>query len=543
MSSVPTDHEYVLCSVHDEHGLPSVRLDAPQRLTLELQNLMGRDLSLGEGCRIRLDLGRLGAGVTLDPERVTCSDLRVASFADGVLELAPPGSHGWWFRDDGIRIELDGVSVSGEPGAGFVSFELAGFAREVDQRQDVAVVLLRAPAAAAALAAHWADGNEVTVRVGGPRRENELTLEVTVAGDAPVELAAQGASPRLYVVPFVGTWPGLDMVATPEAGLDFVLAPAEGAQWSVERLDSQSPAWVVTPQPGAPALGSQEQPELRLELTGLVADRGPGVAHVAVYAVDVPGVGDRVDLLSIRLVTASVRIVSFTVTPARLENINTPTPVYVSWEVTNASAVTLSGYGKVDDKQDRLELFVEESTTFVLTAYDSAFHTIVSEAREVKVVPDLAERLVPAGTITAWSGTLVDIPTGWVLCDGQNGTPDLRDRFILGAGSSEQPHAKGEADTHTHTVGPLSQTFPTSDDGQHTHGMPTMWYARNFGGGDYTAIDTNGTFSTGTQTQAAGQHRHNVTVNFPAFLSGPNTSGVRPRWYALAYIMKRGWQQ
>jgi hypothetical protein len=543
MSSAVTDHEYVLCSVHDEHGLPSVRLDAPQRLTLELRNLTGRDVSLAEDGRIRVDLGRLGAGVSLDPERVTCYELRIASFADGVLELAPPGGHGWWFRDDGIRIELDEVSVSGEPGAGFVSFELAGFAREVDQRQDVAVVLLRAPAAQAVLAARWVGGNEVVVRDAGPRYENELTLGVTPAGDAPLELAVQGASTRLYVVPFVGTWPGLGMVGSPGAELDLALAPVEGAPWSVERLAGQSPAWVVTPQPGAPALGSQEQPELRLELTGLVADRGPGAAHVAVYAVDVPGAGDRVDLLSLRLVTGPVHIVSFTVDPPRLENINTPTPVYLSWEVTNSSTVTLSGYGKVDEKQNRLELFVEESTTFVLTAYDSAFHTIVSEAREVKVVPDLAERLVPAGTITAWSGSLVDIPTGWVLCDGQNGTPDLRDRFVLGAGLTEQPHANGEADTHTHTVGPLSQTFPTSDDGQHTHGMPTQWYARNFGGGDYTAIDTSGTFSTGTQTQAAGQHRHNVTVKFDAFLSGPNTSGVRPRWYALAYIMKRGWQQ
>ena len=542
MSSAATDHEYVLCSVHDEQGLPTVRLDAPQRLTLQLRNLTGRDVSFGEGGRIRVDLGRVGAGVTLDPERVTCSELRVASWADGVLELEPLGRHGWWFRDDGIRIELDGVSVSGEPGAGFVSFELAGF-DEVDQRHDVAVVLLREAAAGAALAPHWVDGNEVVVRDAGPRHENELTLEVTAAGDAPVELAGQGASPRLYVVPVVGTWPGLGMVATPEAGLDAVLAPAENAPWSVERLESQSPAWVVTPQPDAPPLGSREQPELRLQLTGLVADRGPGAGHVAVYKVDVPGAGDRVDLLSVRLVTAPVHIVSFTVTPARLENINTPTPVYLSWEVTNSLTVTLSGYGRVDERQDRLEIFVEESTTFVLTAYDSAFHTIVSEAREVKVVPDLAERLVPAGTITAWSGSLVDIPTGWVLCDGQNGTPDLRDRFVLGAGASEQPHAKGEADTHAHTVGPLAQTFPTSDDGSHTHGMPTKWYARDFGGGSYTAIDTNGTFNTNTQTQPAGQHRHNVTVSFPAFLSGPNTSGVRPRWYALAYIMKRGWQQ
>src|SRR5690625_782038 len=42
---------------------------------------------------------------------------------------------------------------------------------------------------------------------------------------------------------------------------------------------------------------------------------------------------------------------------------------------------------------------------------------------------------VPGGIIVMWSGTHTDIPSGWLLCDGTNGTPDLRDRFILGATS------------------------------------------------------------------------------------------------------------
>jgi len=59
----------------------------------------------------------------------------------------------------------------------------------------------------------------------------------------------------------------------------------------------------------------------------------------------------------------------------------------------------------------------------------------------------------PIGTITLWSGALVDIPLGWALCDGTNGTPDLTDRFIVGAGSGWGPGETGGAETHTHTQG------------------------------------------------------------------------------------------
>ena len=55
-----------------------------------------------------------------------------------------------------------------------------------------------------------------------------------------------------------------------------------------------------------------------------------------------------------------------------------------------------------------------------------------------------------SGQISIWSGSVVSIPTGWVLCDGNNGTPDLRDKFVVGAGSSYAVGGTGGLLTHTH---------------------------------------------------------------------------------------------
>lgn len=46
------------------------------------------------------------------------------------------------------------------------------------------------------------------------------------------------------------------------------------------------------------------------------------------------------------------------------------------------------------------------------------------------------ESVIPVGVITMWSGSVDTIPDGWALCNGENGTPDLRNRFIVGAGDS-----------------------------------------------------------------------------------------------------------
>lgn len=59
---------------------------------------------------------------------------------------------------------------------------------------------------------------------------------------------------------------------------------------------------------------------------------------------------------------------------------------------------------------------------------------------------------LPAGIIAMWGGLVSAIPSGWVLCNGANGTPDLRDRFVKGAANGQNPGATGGAATHGHTV-------------------------------------------------------------------------------------------
>lgn len=61
--------------------------------------------------------------------------------------------------------------------------------------------------------------------------------------------------------------------------------------------------------------------------------------------------------------------------------------------------------------------------------------------------PDVAN---PIGTITLWSGALGAIPAGWQLCDGTNGTPDLRSKFVKGAGPGTAVDSTGGSVNHTH---------------------------------------------------------------------------------------------
>ena len=58
---------------------------------------------------------------------------------------------------------------------------------------------------------------------------------------------------------------------------------------------------------------------------------------------------------------------------------------------------------------------------------------------------------LPRGIISLWYGSIANIPAGWQICDGTNGTPDLRDNFIVGAGSTYAVDASGGDVAHTHT--------------------------------------------------------------------------------------------
>lgn len=107
------------------------------------------------------------------------------------------------------------------------------------------------------------------------------------------------------------------------------------------------------------------------------------------------------------------------------------------------------------------------------------------------------------GMIVLWSGSIETIPWGWHLCDGDNGTPDLRSKFVVGAGPGMPPDLEGGTFTHDHTF--------TGD--SHAHGIDS--------GSD---IESGIGYNNYTQWEPA--------------VGTTDESAHLPPYYALAFIMK-----
>jgi len=146
--------------------------------------------------------------------------------------------------------------------------------------------------------------------------------------------------------------------------------------------------------------------------------------------------------------------------------------------------------------------------------------------------------ILPSGIITMWSGAVSAIPSGWVICDGNNSTPNLTDRFIIHA-DADSGGTFDVGDTGgSHTATPLgsvgtsgAHTLTTSEMPSHTHTI----LARN------SSIDSVSSMSMSTTpwanfpsnaTGGGGSHTHTGGT-----FTGSSTT-VTPKYYALAYIMK-----
>ena len=145
----------------------------------------------------------------------------------------------------------------------------------------------------------------------------------------------------------------------------------------------------------------------------------------------------------------------------------------------------------------------------------------------------------PSGGIILWSGSVASIPSGWLLCNGSSGTPDLRDRFVVGAGSTYAVAATGgaaavtlsatEIPSHTHT---FSATTSTNGAHTHTYQLPDL-----IPNGERDNNQQFGDTTSSATTSSAGDHNHTVSGTTNAAGSGGSHEN-RPPYYALAYIMK-----
>lgn len=166
-------------------------------------------------------------------------------------------------------------------------------------------------------------------------------------------------------------------------------------------------------------------------------------------------------------------------------------------------------------------------------------------------IAQLRDAAAPIGGIIMYSGLAADLTANWKICDGTAGTPDLRDRFIICAGTSYALGTTGGSKdaivvAHTHSVSGTTGV----ESAAHTHGVIDPGHAHttvsggaNSGTGAYadatprnnisTSLDGTG-ISLGTES---ANHTHDLTAT-AASTGASGTDANLPPWYALAYIKR-----
>ena len=207
-------------------------------------------------------------------------------------------------------------------------------------------------------------------------------------------------------------------------------------------------------------------------------------------------------------------------------NLLTSGVISATGTITTAGALTATG----NVSGGNLSISGTSTLTGVATAPTAANGVSNTQVATTAFVSNSLTNALPSGVIVMWSGSVASIPTGWLLCNGSSGTPDLRNRFIVGAGSTYNPGTTGgSADSivvsHTHTA-----TSVVTDPGHnHTYQGPTGSDAQYFSGSapDATVASNTGNAVTG------------ITVATTVASSGTSgTNANLPPYYALAYIMK-----
>jgi microcystin-dependent protein len=204
-----------------------------------------------------------------------------------------------------------------------------------------------------------------------------------------------------------------------------------------------------------------------------------------------------------------------------------------SWKIgTNDDYKLHFGYGKVGSFNDneKMTILTTGNVGIGTTSPEAQLH--VTETIQAKKI--VADGAVFTGMILMWSGAADKIPTGWTLCNGQKGTPDLRDRFLVGAGSSKYPVGKtggeekvkleiGHMPSHNHGVNDPGHTHSIEmrDSSSDVDPSSLPLYARN----NINDSNRKGTNSAKTGISLLNTGDGQAHENLPPY-------------YALCFIMK-----
>lgn len=207
---------------------------------------------------------------------------------------------------------------------------------------------------------------------------------------------------------------------------------------------------------------------------------------------------------------------------------STPLTTYTTnlGSIPNTNPIILDSAGRTSN-----EVWMQTGYSYKFVLQTSAGVTLQTLDNLYPILQNAAATTNPftTGMIIIWSGSIGSVPSGWALCNGSNGTPDLRDRFVIAAGSTYAVgQTGGTADaivvSHTHTA-----TSVVTDPG-HVHSSIIANSTAAAGSGAQGSVVIAGNTSSATTGITV------ATTNQSTGSSGTNAN--LPPYYALAYIMK-----
>jgi len=374
---------------------------------------------------------------------------------------------------------------------------------------------------------------------------NELVLYLTNPSQTalvPGGATAWGAKPPAFVLSFVygDTAEALTSVSA-GGSIEVAVGAPVGLSWEPATLQNQSsaPSWLLAPNPsgGGTVLGTGPTATVAFTISDIQTQLAAGLTFAYLSCSYIPNYNDGFYALEIVKIDPIVNT-SFSAGTASAPDAVGGMTVPLSFEVSGATSVLITNTAyaatAIDGTlSDSVSPYVTTTAAFTLVATNAISGQVLTQTVVVDVPTD---HLVPTGTIVMWSGSAAAVPTGWWICDGSGGTPDLRNRFVCGTdGVNGAPiNGVGGSAMHNHST---AAAVTVASNGDHTHQFPSNWTSESVGhdtpSDSHETIWPGGTYDGSVPTQDSGTHTHVATAVVTNL-----AAATLPPWYALCYIMK-----
>lgn len=183
------------------------------------------------------------------------------------------------------------------------------------------------------------------------------------------------------------------------------------------------------------------------------------------------------------------------------------------------------------------------NSCFLKAQYTSLYELPPQDSSSKFASTEWVNKLIPKGSIIMFNGLSSEIPKGWHICDGTEGTPNLTGKFIKASNTSGETGGKSTIQIleenmpkHTHTF--VGNQVTTSESGAHTHTIRGK-YGKSDNASDRDCLETGSETDLITTSQS-GAHTHTIDMSATqlSYQGGGKPIEFEPLYYSLIYIMK-----